>query len=140
MNTTTARRIAVVSAGLSNPSSTRMLADRLAAATVARLAEDGIQATVDTVELRDLAHRLGEPVPAQPVVVAAVGGRVVAGLSVRTGVLVFDPPEAGPAVRVVGWSVGPAASSESELPPHAASTRQSARRAAAGRVRLMPPA
>lgn len=38
MNTTTARRIAVVSAGLSNPSSTRMLADRLAAATVARLA------------------------------------------------------------------------------------------------------
>ena len=56
MNTTTARRIAVVSAGLSNPSSTRMLADRLAAATVARLAEDGIQATVDTVELRDLAH------------------------------------------------------------------------------------
>ncbi|KIC58393.1 CE1759 family FMN reductase [Microbacterium hominis] len=57
-----ARRIAVVSAGLSNPSSTRMLADRLAAATVAALAEltgpDGapIQATVDTIELRDLAH------------------------------------------------------------------------------------
>ena len=51
-----ARRIAVVSAGLSNPSSTRMLADRLAAATVARLAEDGIEATVDTIELRDLAH------------------------------------------------------------------------------------
>ncbi len=52
----TARRIAVISAGLSNPSSTRMLADRLAAATLARLAEDAIEATVDTVELRDLAH------------------------------------------------------------------------------------
>ena len=58
----TARRIAVVSAGLSNPSSTRMLADRLAAATVAALRQvqgpDGqpIEATVDTIELRDLAH------------------------------------------------------------------------------------
>lgn len=51
-----ARRIAVVSAGLSNPSSTRMLADRLAAATVAHLAEASIEASVDTIELRDLAH------------------------------------------------------------------------------------
>lgn len=57
-----ARRIAVVSAGLSNPSSTRMLADRLAAATVKALGQidgpdgNGIQATVDTIELRDHAH------------------------------------------------------------------------------------
>lgn len=51
-----ARRIAVISAGLSNPSSTRMLADRLAAATLRELAERGIDAQVDTVELRDLAH------------------------------------------------------------------------------------
>ncbi len=50
------RRIAVVSAGLSNPSSTRMLADRLAAVTLAQLAERGIEASVDTIELRDLAH------------------------------------------------------------------------------------
>ena len=52
------RRIAVVSAGLSNPSSTRMLADRLAAATLARLGEQGVEASVDTVELRDLAHEI----------------------------------------------------------------------------------
>lgn len=52
----TARRIAVVSAGLSNPSSTRMLADRLAAATLTQLDAQGLEATVDTVELRDLAH------------------------------------------------------------------------------------
>lgn len=52
----TPRRIAVVSAGLSNPSSTRMLADRLAAATLTQLAAQGLEATVDTVELRDLAH------------------------------------------------------------------------------------
>ncbi|MCK2027129.1 MULTISPECIES: FMN reductase [Microbacterium] len=52
----TTRRIAVVSAGLSNPSSTRMLADRLAAETVKALAERDIQATVDVIELRDYAH------------------------------------------------------------------------------------
>ena len=52
----TARRISVISAGLSNPSSTRMLADRLAAATVAELAARGIEASVDTIELRDHAH------------------------------------------------------------------------------------
>lgn len=56
MTNTSPRRIAVVSAGLSNPSSTRMLADRLAAATLAQLAERGIEASVDTIELRDLAH------------------------------------------------------------------------------------
>jgi FMN reductase len=50
------RRIAVVSAGLSNPSSTRMLADRLAAETVKSLAERDVQATVDVIELRDYAH------------------------------------------------------------------------------------
>jgi FMN reductase len=52
----TSRRIAVVSAGLSNPSSTRMLADRLAAATVAQLAAEGIDAQIDVFELRDYAH------------------------------------------------------------------------------------
>ncbi|WP_435743725.1 FMN reductase [Nocardioides sp. SYSU DS0663] len=46
--------IVVVSAGLSNPSSTRLLADRLAAATVDALEE----AEVAVVELRDVAHEL----------------------------------------------------------------------------------
>ncbi|GAA5101027.1 FMN reductase [Microbacterium yannicii] len=52
----TARRIAVISAGLSNPSSTRMLADRLAAATTKQLSERGIEIEVDVFELRDYAH------------------------------------------------------------------------------------
>ncbi|GGD80491.1 FMN reductase [Microbacterium murale] len=52
----TERRIAVISAGLSNPSSTRMLADRMAAETVKQLAEHDIEVTVDMIELRDLAH------------------------------------------------------------------------------------
>lgn len=50
------RRIAVVSAGLSNPSSTRMLAGRLAAETAEALRERGIDVKIDVIELRDLAH------------------------------------------------------------------------------------
>ncbi|OIQ79345.1 FMN reductase (NADPH) [mine drainage metagenome] len=52
----TARRIAVVTAGLGKPSSTRLLADRLAQVTVDELARIGVMATVETVELRDIAH------------------------------------------------------------------------------------
>ena len=52
----TVRRIAVVSAGLSNPSSTRMLADRLAAETAKALRERDIETSVDVIELRDYAH------------------------------------------------------------------------------------
>lgn len=52
----TVRRIAVVSAGLSQPSSTRMLADRLAQATVRRLEDQGIRVQVETIELRDHAR------------------------------------------------------------------------------------
>ncbi|MER7704517.1 FMN reductase [Kitasatospora sp. NPDC097605] len=51
----TAYRLAVVSAGLSKPSSTRLLADRLADATVRRLAADGREVEVTVIELRDLA-------------------------------------------------------------------------------------
>jgi FMN reductase len=49
----TPRTIAVVTAGLSQPSSTRLLADKLAAATAAGLPA-GTQ--IVTIELRDLAH------------------------------------------------------------------------------------
>ncbi|MDQ1555248.1 MAG: reductase [Actinomycetota bacterium] len=51
----TTRTLAVVSAGLSQPSSTRLLADRLADATVARLTEQGIEVEVSTFDLRDVA-------------------------------------------------------------------------------------
>lgn len=54
----TARRIAVVTAGLSTPSSTRMLGDRLSHAVLAELRERGIEATADVFELRDYAHDL----------------------------------------------------------------------------------
>ncbi|MEU6025302.1 FMN reductase [Micromonospora sp. NPDC047134] len=50
------RTIAVVSAGLSQPSSTRLLADQLAAATRDALAGYGEQVTLHPVELREYAH------------------------------------------------------------------------------------
>jgi len=50
--------LTVISAGLTQPSSSRLLADRLAAATVDALAERGVAADVEVVELRDHAHAL----------------------------------------------------------------------------------
>jgi len=52
----TAKRIVVISAGLSTPSSTRQLADRLTSDAASILAERGIELEVQTFELRDLAH------------------------------------------------------------------------------------
>ncbi|TDC40867.1 FMN reductase [Micromonospora sp. KC213] len=52
----TARSLAVVSAGLSQPSSTRLLADQLAAATRDELVRRGHEVRVHVVELRDHAH------------------------------------------------------------------------------------
>lgn len=52
------RTVHVVTAGLSQPSSTRMLADRLAAATERALRDQGVDVRVDTIELRDHAHDL----------------------------------------------------------------------------------
>ena len=56
----TTRTLAVVSAGLSNPSSTRLLADRLTAATVDALRARGDDATVEVVELRAHARDLAD--------------------------------------------------------------------------------
>ena len=50
----TARKLAVVTAGLSQPSSTRLLADRLTEATVRAL--EGTEVEVTVIELRDVAQ------------------------------------------------------------------------------------
>jgi FMN reductase len=52
------RVIAVVTAGLTTPSSSRLLADQLAAAVRDDLAGRGIAARIEIVELRDHAHDL----------------------------------------------------------------------------------
>lgn len=51
-------RLAVITAGLSTPSSSRLLADRLAAAVVDDLAARGIDAQPQVIELRDHAHAI----------------------------------------------------------------------------------
>lgn len=54
----TTQTLAVVSGGLRQPSSTRLLADRLTAATVDALRDLDVDTTVEIVELRDHAHDL----------------------------------------------------------------------------------
>jgi FMN reductase len=54
----TARTLVVVSAGLSQPSSTSLLAGRLAAAATEALARQGAEVDVTTVELREHARDL----------------------------------------------------------------------------------
>jgi FMN reductase len=56
----TTRTLAVVSGGLSNPSSTRLLADRLTTATVEALNARGEDTTVEVVELREHARGLAD--------------------------------------------------------------------------------
>src|SRR5687767_12574075 len=56
----TTRTLAVVSGGLSNPSSTRLLADRLTAATVEALRARGDDATVEVIDLRSHARDLAD--------------------------------------------------------------------------------
>jgi FMN reductase len=55
---TTSRTLVVVTAGLSQPSATRLLADRLAAAVDRHLRDSGIEPRVEVVELRDYAQDL----------------------------------------------------------------------------------
>ncbi|MET8042396.1 FMN reductase [Micromonospora sp. NPDC005215] len=52
----THRTLAVVSAGLSQPSSTRLLADQLAAATRDELVRRGTEVELHVVDLREYAH------------------------------------------------------------------------------------
>ncbi|CUR55624.1 NADPH-dependent FMN reductase [metagenome] len=56
----TTRTIAVVTAGLSDPSSTSLLGSRLAEATSAALRERGDDVLVEVFDLRPLAHQLAD--------------------------------------------------------------------------------
>jgi FMN reductase len=58
MSSNATRSLVVVTAGLSQPSSTRLLADRLSSAVDRQLRERGIAPGLEVVELRDHAHDL----------------------------------------------------------------------------------
>jgi FMN reductase len=78
--TALSRSLVVVSAGLGQPSSTRLLADRLAAAVERHLANAGVAPQVKVVELRDHAQDLtnhlltGFPSPKLQAAIDAVVG------------------------------------------------------------------
>ncbi|MFD7285303.1 FMN reductase [Streptomyces sp. NPDC059863] len=86
-------RLVAVSAGLSKPSSTRLLADRLAEATSRELAADDRKAEVEIIELRDLAVEIanhlvtGFPAAALSAALEAVTG--------ADGLIVVSPVFAG---------------------------------------------
>ena len=73
------RRIVIVSAGLGQPSSTRLLADRLGLVVERSLGERGVEAELQVVELRDLGQDLinnlltGFPSPTLQAAIDAVG-------------------------------------------------------------------
>ena len=54
----TSRSLVIVSAGLSQPSTTRLLADRLLAAVDRHLRDAGMEPTIEVIELRDHAKDL----------------------------------------------------------------------------------
>jgi FMN reductase len=83
------RRITVLSAGLGVPSSSRLLADQLAAAAGHRLADAGFEVTVDVVELRDLAVDI-----ANNFVTGYAAPRladVIAGVEATDGIIAVSP-------------------------------------------------
>lgn len=83
------RRITVLSAGLGVPSSSRLLADQLAAAAERRLVDAGHDVRVDVVELRDLAVDI-----ANNFVTGYAGPRlaeVIAGVEASDGIIAVSP-------------------------------------------------
>jgi FMN reductase len=83
------RRITVLSAGLGVPSSSRLLADQLAAAAERELTAAGYQVRVDTVELRDLAVDI-----ANNFVTGYAAPRladVIAGVEASDGIIAVSP-------------------------------------------------
>ena len=112
------RSLVVVSAGLGQPSSTRLLADRLAAATERHLEERGVAPRIEVVELRehaqDLANHLltGFPSPKlQGAIDAILGSEVVPVLRREFEALRPADVPAGPPLhpRVVAAQVAEAA-------------------------------
>jgi FMN reductase len=83
------RRIIVLTAGLGVPSSSRLLADQLAASAERQLAASGYAVTVDVVELRDLAVDI-----ANNFVTGYAAPRlaeVIAGVDAADGIIAVSP-------------------------------------------------
>ena len=82
-------KLAVVSAGTSDPSSTRLLADRIADRTVALAARHGHEVTVTVIELRELAADITSAVVSQ--LVSPRLRQAIDALGVADGLVVSTP-------------------------------------------------
>ncbi|WP_346958926.1 FMN reductase [uncultured Arthrobacter sp.] len=83
------RRITVLSAGLGVPSSSRLLADQLAASAERQLAAAGYAVSVDVVELRDLAVEIANNFVTG--YAAARLAEVIAGVEASDGIIAVSP-------------------------------------------------
>jgi FMN reductase len=83
------RRITVLSAGLGVPSSSRLLADQLAAAAERRIAAAGYDVTVDVVELRDFAVDIANNFVTGYAAPRLAG--VIAGVEASEGIIAVTP-------------------------------------------------
>ncbi|MEE1800015.1 FMN reductase [Streptomyces sp. JV176] len=93
VDSVTPLKLVAVSAGLGKPSSTRLLADRLAEASVRALAAEDRKAEVEVVELRelavDIANNLVTGFPSAPL------GAALAAVTGADGVIAVTPVFAG---------------------------------------------
>ncbi|MFJ2555219.1 MULTISPECIES: FMN reductase [unclassified Streptomyces] len=93
VDSVTPLKLVAVSAGLGKPSSTRLLADRLAEASVRALAAEDRKAEVEVVELRelavDIANNLVTGFPSAPL------GAALAAVAGADGVIAVTPVFAG---------------------------------------------
>ncbi len=83
------RRITVLTAGLGVPSSSRLLADQMAAAVERRLGSAGIGATVNVVELRDHAVEIANNFVTGFAAPRLAG--VIAGVEESDGIIAVSP-------------------------------------------------
>src|SRR6476620_5601999 len=88
-HTVETRRITVLSAGLGVPSSSRLLADQLAASAERQLTNAGYGVTVDVVELRDLAVEIANNFVTG--YAAPHLAEVIAGVEASDGVIAVSP-------------------------------------------------
>lgn len=83
------RRITVLSAGLGVPSSSRLLADQLAASAERQLAAAGYAVHIETVELRDLAVDIANNFVTGYAAPTLAG--VIAGVEASDGIIAVSP-------------------------------------------------
>jgi FMN reductase len=82
-------RLAVVSAGTSDPSSTRLLADRIAGRVTALAEQRGARVTISVIDLRELANEISTALVSQ--LTGPKLGKAIAALGEADGIVASTP-------------------------------------------------